>query len=344
MIYENGSLKEILLPEGYWQSGTYYYYLKDHLGDNRVTINSSGTVIEKSHYYPSGMRFYPESSSNSSALPYRYNGKELETMNGLNQYDYGARRREAGLPMWTAVDPLAEKYYSISPYAYCGGNPINKLDPDGQDEYEINKKGEVVNIVTNTNHDSFHIVDDENKRQEGDNYNISFGYGTISYQSRNGADIDEQTKQVTGTYCYDVYTVNGDGNSEKLYNFMTDSKSGTNVEWDKFTTGKEGDSGVGFLTTSHNPSTDKGAVDYLNNEIVPNQLSLRDDTHNHPGGTHLPSSSDIEFARSVSKYYPQATFHIKYSNNLPYKSFNSRSDYVSKTFGLMSNDGGPIIP
>jgi RHS repeat-associated protein len=119
------------LPEGYWQSGTYYYYLKDHLGDNRVTINSSGTVIEKSHYYPSGMRFAPESTSNSAALPYRYNGKELEAMNGLNQYDYGARRRGAGLPIWTAVDPLCEKYYNMSPYAYCMGNPINKTDPNG---------------------------------------------------------------------------------------------------------------------------------------------------------------------------------------------------------------------
>jgi RHS repeat-associated protein len=132
MIYENGSLKEILLPEGYWQSGTYYYYLKDHLGDNRVTINSSGTVIEKSHYYPSGMRFAHASTSNSATLPYRYNGKELEAMNGLNQYDYGARRRGAGLPIWTVRDPFAEKYYSWSPYAYCKGNPVNAVDPDGR--------------------------------------------------------------------------------------------------------------------------------------------------------------------------------------------------------------------
>jgi RHS repeat-associated protein len=132
MIYENGALKEILLPEGYYQGGVYYYYLKDHLGDNRVVINSSGTVIEKSHYYPSGMRFYPESNSNSAALPYRYNGKELEAMNGLNQYDYGARRRGAGLPMWTGVDPLAEMYYSVSPYAYCKNDPVNYIDPNGE--------------------------------------------------------------------------------------------------------------------------------------------------------------------------------------------------------------------
>ena len=55
-------------------------------------------------------------------------------MNGLNQYDYGARRRGAGLPIWTGMDPLAEKYYSISPYAYCHNNPVNRIDPDGKND------------------------------------------------------------------------------------------------------------------------------------------------------------------------------------------------------------------
>jgi hypothetical protein len=36
---------------------------------------------------------------------------------------------------FTSVDPLAEKYYSISPYAYCAGNPVNRFDPDGMDWY-----------------------------------------------------------------------------------------------------------------------------------------------------------------------------------------------------------------
>ena len=29
------------------------------------------------------------------------------------------------------MDPLCEKYYHISPYAYCAGNPVNLVDPDG---------------------------------------------------------------------------------------------------------------------------------------------------------------------------------------------------------------------
>ena len=32
---------------------------------------------------------------------------------------------------WTTPDPLADKYYSVSPYAFCGNNPLNFVDPDG---------------------------------------------------------------------------------------------------------------------------------------------------------------------------------------------------------------------
>jgi len=107
-IYQDNALKMILTPEGYWQNGVYFYYLKDHLGNNRVVVNgSNGQIVEKSHYYPSGMRFL-ESTSNSAAIPYRYGGKELEAMNGLNQYDFGARRRFAWLPVTTTMDPLCE--------------------------------------------------------------------------------------------------------------------------------------------------------------------------------------------------------------------------------------------
>ena len=32
---------------------------------------------------------------------------------------------------WLTPDPLAHKYTSLSPYAYCAGNPVNFVDLDG---------------------------------------------------------------------------------------------------------------------------------------------------------------------------------------------------------------------
>ncbi len=66
--------------------------------------------------------------------PYRFTGKELYRVNGLNMYDFGARWFDvAGVPMWTSVDPLAEKYYSVSPYVYCMNNPVKYIDSDGKE-------------------------------------------------------------------------------------------------------------------------------------------------------------------------------------------------------------------
>jgi RHS repeat-associated protein len=70
------------------------------------------------------------------AQPYKYNGKELDNMNGLNWYDYGARHYDPTIGRFTTMDPLAEKYYSISPYAYCANNPMRYIDPTGM-EWEI---------------------------------------------------------------------------------------------------------------------------------------------------------------------------------------------------------------
>lgn len=137
VIYENGTAKLLLTEEGYVSLGDnkYHYYLKDHQGNNRVVINQAGAVEEANHYYPFGGVF----ANSSNVQPYKYNGKELNTKKGLNWYDYGARHYDAALGRFTTLDPLAEKYSSMSPYLYCGGNPVNRIDPDGRDWYQNNE-------------------------------------------------------------------------------------------------------------------------------------------------------------------------------------------------------------
>ena len=66
-------------------------------------------------------------------LTVKYNGKEFDRTHGLDWYDYCARQYDPASGRFTSMDPLCEKYYNISPYSYCAGNPIRYVDPDGRE-------------------------------------------------------------------------------------------------------------------------------------------------------------------------------------------------------------------
>jgi len=128
------SLSKYLFEGGYatvtpTTQPVFHYYTQDHLGNNRAVVNQSGTVEQITHYYPFG-GFFADAGIGSSLQPYKYNGKELDRMHGLDLYDYGARQYDPVVPMFTQQDPVAEKYYHLSPYVYCGNNPVNAIDPE----------------------------------------------------------------------------------------------------------------------------------------------------------------------------------------------------------------------
>ncbi len=110
----------------------FHYYTQDHLGNNRVVTNEDGTVEQITHYYPFGGTF-GDAGLNASLQQYKYNGKELDRVAGLNTYDYGARQYFSALPMWDRMDEKGEKHYDLSPYIICGNNSINRMDTDGKD-------------------------------------------------------------------------------------------------------------------------------------------------------------------------------------------------------------------
>ncbi|MFT4169629.1 MAG: RHS repeat-associated core domain-containing protein [Dysgonomonas sp.] len=80
---------------------------------------------------PFQMSFVEETDLEQGKQNFKYNGKELDKTHGLNQYDYAARFMDPSMIRFTTVDPLAEKYYSISPYVYVANNPMNATDPRG---------------------------------------------------------------------------------------------------------------------------------------------------------------------------------------------------------------------
>jgi len=129
MIYENGSLKRMLVDGGYIENSTYYYYLSDHQGNVRVVANADGSVVQTNHYYPFGMSF--TEGNVTSNQPYKYNGKELDTERGLNWYDYGARMYDPALGRWHVADLMEEMKPWASGYMYCLDNPEKYVDPTG---------------------------------------------------------------------------------------------------------------------------------------------------------------------------------------------------------------------
>ena len=108
---------------------TFHYYLKDHLGNNRVVVSEDGKIEQENDYYPTGALM--ASSKGGDTQCFKFNGKELDRTNGLNWYDYGARNYDAAIVRWDGMDKLCEKYYPFTPYGYCKNNFVNAIDLDG---------------------------------------------------------------------------------------------------------------------------------------------------------------------------------------------------------------------
>ena len=135
-------LEDVLVDGGFITAAgmRYHFFVTDHLGNVRVVVNDAGVVEQVNQFYP-----YGESADMGQGVldsvdnPYKWSGKEWDEDQGA--YDFGARMYSAADARWTTMDPLSEKYYHISPYAYCAGDPVNLVDPEGRDIYMFDKDG-----------------------------------------------------------------------------------------------------------------------------------------------------------------------------------------------------------
>lgn len=114
---------------------SFHYYLKDHLGNNRVVVSENGEIEQVNDYYPTGALM--ASSKGGDTQRFKFNGKELDRTNGLNWYDYGARNYDAEIVVWKGVDKMADKNVTTSLYGYCNSNPIRYIDPLGTDTVDL---------------------------------------------------------------------------------------------------------------------------------------------------------------------------------------------------------------
>ena len=169
LVCADDTLKYILFDGGLiamdGASPEYLFFLRDHLGSVRVVARPDGKAVQVNHYYPYGMAFaggrmsgnaeaHPVEGEGGNVIdgdleigggtggmelarpgasqPYRFLGNELYTDSHLGFYDFSARMYDPALGRFLSVDPMAEGYRHLSPYAYCAGNPVVYVDKDGQ--------------------------------------------------------------------------------------------------------------------------------------------------------------------------------------------------------------------
>ena len=108
-----------------------YFYHSDHLGGASWITDRNGKPVQHLQYLPFGEPFVDQHPAGYQER-FRFTGKERDEETGFGYF--GARYMDHELmTMWLSVDPMSDKYPSISPYAYCAWNPVKLVDPDGRD-------------------------------------------------------------------------------------------------------------------------------------------------------------------------------------------------------------------
>ncbi len=105
-----------------------YFYHPDHLGSASWITNATGYPVQHMQYLPYGEPHIDQHTGTYNER-YTFSGKEKDSETGY--YYFGARYYNPDLSLWLSVDPMSDKYPSLSPYNYCAWNPMKLVDPDG---------------------------------------------------------------------------------------------------------------------------------------------------------------------------------------------------------------------
>ena len=108
-----------------------YWYHPDHLGSSSWITYSDGSAVQHLHYLPWGEDFVDQRQNFFDGVRYTFSAKERDSETGLSYF--GSRYYSSDLSIWLSVDPMSDKYPSLSPYTYCANNPVRLVDPNGEE-------------------------------------------------------------------------------------------------------------------------------------------------------------------------------------------------------------------
>ena len=117
------------IPHGNTEPDCYWYH-PDHLGSASWVTSSNGDVVQYLYYLPWGEDYLNQRRNGYAGARHTFSAKEKDSETGLSYF--GSRYYSSDLSIWLSVDPMSDKYPSISPYNYCSDNPLKLRDPNGE--------------------------------------------------------------------------------------------------------------------------------------------------------------------------------------------------------------------
>ncbi len=114
------------------------HYHSDHLGSASFVTDRGGYVVQHLQYLPYGELFVSQRNTDEFDSRYKFTAKELD--NETSYTYFGARYYDSELSVWLSVDPMSDKYPSLSPYCYTANNPVVLVDPNGMEFDEATDK------------------------------------------------------------------------------------------------------------------------------------------------------------------------------------------------------------